>query len=81
MQVFWAGNLLAEFDKRHLEWNRNGDVGEVGEGPRLKTPSVRENTSPVEETVIVSLLRYGRVAYSICQRLFFAFAEMFLRWC
>jgi hypothetical protein len=27
------------------------------------SPSVKENTSPGEGTIIVSLLRYGRVAY------------------
>ena len=33
------------------------------EGSPIKRPSVKENTSPGEETIIVALLRYGRVAY------------------
>ena len=32
-------------------------------GSPIKRPSVKENTSPGEETTIVTLLRYGRVAY------------------
>ncbi len=40
----------------------------------IKRPSIKENTSPGEET-IVSLLRYSRVGTN------FAFAGMFVRWC
>ena len=32
-------------------------------GSPIKRPSVKENASPGEETIIVALLRYGRVAY------------------
>ncbi len=43
--------------------------------------SLKENTSPGEETTVVALLRYGCVANSLRQRLFFVFAGMFLRSC
>jgi hypothetical protein len=43
-------------------------------GPPIKRPSVKENASPGEETIIGAVLRYGRVEYSLCQSLFVAFA-------
>jgi hypothetical protein len=33
------------------------------EAPPIKRPFAKENTAPGEETIIVSLLRYGGVAY------------------
>ena len=57
----------------------NQEPGIVWEGSPIKRPSVKENTSPGEETNIVALLRYDGVAYSPRQSLFFAFACMFLR--
>jgi hypothetical protein len=36
-------------------------------GSPIKRSSLKENASPGEETTIVALLRYGRVAYSLRQ--------------
>ena len=51
----------------------------ITKGAPIKRPSVKVNTSPGEETIIVSLLRHGRAVYSLRHSLFFAFAGMFLR--
>ena len=50
-------------------------------GSPIKRSSVKENTSPGQGNHCFLAEVSGRVAYSLRQSLFFAFAGMFLRWC
>ena len=68
-------SFTADDASHRIEWDQDKPKTKIYYvGSPIKRPSVKENTSPGEETTIVSLLRYGRVAYSLGQSLFFAFA-------